>query len=576
MINFVHRHHRKTEVRPTSSCVLESCLILCFYFQSQFFEQYNTISRILDLFTRRQQSVQSVNNLPSEILCKIFEHLQGDAPRYFPPPTDEEMRWYNLWTQEAAQVCRRWREVALGTPSLWRYIMLGKDVKCPGSLGITYIQRSHPLKFELNYVYDSAIVTRAARFQLLNDLSDTILRNRERIQAIHLIGDHGNPLLKLLNEELPAVNSIHSRLPLGFSPPFPDGNWSDPGAPINAMPFSSDSFLFGESSQIKKLSLSGFDARPPAIFHQLTHLSLLRWSGQHTSTVEFFNFLSSCPLLEYLYLQGDPYTDSLPGAPRASSKYGFRSIPMVHLKHIEFRMPFGRLMPAEFLRYLQIPAETTIVWPPAMAGLNAMLRTPPITQLPPPSFCNAISSVIFQCSTQDAFTISKSTLHVDMQYHFQEKAEFMIAAIPDFFRNVKSVILADVDYALPAILPPTDGSLTLPFGVSLLRLFDTYASLENLEVRCTAKCAQPLIKDFVRDYNDHQEEEKEISWLSAINFTLLVSEETEKDFDEVLADAGRRRGSVPFELMIQRDGQPLISADTSRRAIFDSIYRDLY
>ncbi|KAF9560632.1 hypothetical protein CPC08DRAFT_762552 [Agrocybe pediades] len=547
-----------------------------YYRKTEFFDQYTTLTRIFDLFTHRQQSVQSVNNLPSEILCKIFEHLQGDVPGLFPPPTDDEMRWYNLWTQEAAQVCRRWREVALGTPSLWRYIMLGKDVKCPGSLGMTYIQRSHPLNFEINFVYDSFIQTQPARLKLLNDFSDSILANRQRVQALHLTGDHGNPLLKLLNEDLPGVESIHSKLPLGFTPPFPDGHWSDPGAPTNAVPFSTEAPLFGESSRITKLSLSGFDARPPAIFHQLTHLSLLRWGGQYTSAIDFFDFLSACPLLEFFYLQGDAYSDNLPGSPRVSTKYGFRSIPLPCLKRIEFRMPFNRLMPAEFMRYLQIPAQTTIVWPPALTGLNVVLRTPPITQLPPPQFCNMVESIIFQCSSQETFTISGSTLHADMLYHFIDKAEFMIASIPDFFRNIKSIVLADVNLAIPAL--PVEGTSSLPFGVGLTRLFESYDGLEQLEVRCTAKCARALIKGFIAEYNELPNGRSALPRLLSLTFTLSVSEDTEDEFKEVMTEVGARSslGNIPFDVIVQREVEPFLSADSARRAIFDSVLRDLY
>lgn len=537
---------------------------------NQFFDQYNCLTRILDLFNRRQQSVQAINSLPNEILCKIFEHLQGNVPLYFPPPSCEEMQFCNQWIQESTQVCRRWREVALGTPSLWRYVMLNKEIKCPGSFGMTYVQRSHPLKFELTFFYDSLSFMDPNKLKLLNDLCDTILQNRERVQAIHLTGDHGNPLYKLLDEELPAVQSVHP-------PWFPGENGFVPNVPFdpnpvpgNATPFSTESFLFKESSPIKKLSLSGFHARPPSIFHHLTHLSLRRWSTQYTSTVSVLDCLSACPLLEYIYLQGDPYSDSMPGSPRVSSKYGFQSIPMVHMKRIEFWMPLGRLMPAEFLRYLKIPAETTIVWPPSMTRPSSTIRTPPITQLPPPAFCNAISSVIFQCSTQEVFTISNSTLYVDMQYRLHANAEYMVASIPDFFHNIKSVILADVDRGLSTIFPSTDNSVTSPFGLSLMRLFDTYSCLEKLEVRCTTKSAQGLIKDFVRDYQDHQEKYTAIPRLSSVTFSLLVSDDAEeKVFDEVVAEAQRRGlGSMPFDLSIQRDGHPFVSTDISQRAMF--------
>ncbi|KAK7034724.1 hypothetical protein VNI00_012131 [Paramarasmius palmivorus] len=87
--------------------------------RSQMQEIDQKIAEDLDIIRERKSlrnSFAPVNSLPNEVLSQIFYHC---TTGYTPVLTDPEDQWKRVGWISLTQVCRRWRSVALGTPSLY-------------------------------------------------------------------------------------------------------------------------------------------------------------------------------------------------------------------------------------------------------------------------------------------------------------------------------------------------------------------------------------------------------------------------------------------------------------------------
>ncbi|KAJ7887382.1 hypothetical protein B0H13DRAFT_892533 [Mycena leptocephala] len=99
-----------------------------------------------------------VLTLPNEITSEIFVHFLPVYPR-FPPLTGI------LSPTLLTQICRRWREIALGTPALWRAIVLldePDDIPPEHQADISHVWLSRsgrcPLSISLDENYDGNAV----------------------------------------------------------------------------------------------------------------------------------------------------------------------------------------------------------------------------------------------------------------------------------------------------------------------------------------------------------------------------------------------------------------------------------
>ncbi|KZV62201.1 hypothetical protein PENSPDRAFT_758880 [Peniophora sp. CONT] len=100
-----------------------------------------------------------INTLPAELLADIFQlgqeaHAEQHAEENSEVEEDEEDD-YMPFEILASHVCRRWRDVALGTPSLWTFVDFGEGP--PFERSIAYLQRSReaPLDVIIDCTTDS-------------------------------------------------------------------------------------------------------------------------------------------------------------------------------------------------------------------------------------------------------------------------------------------------------------------------------------------------------------------------------------------------------------------------------------
>ncbi|KAF8261011.1 hypothetical protein EI94DRAFT_1789685 [Lactarius quietus] len=78
--------------------------------------RHDAATMVTVLAKRRRNSGCAVAALPPELLSYVFSmNVLSDRP-------GQKNGKYNLGWISATQVCHRWREIALATPSLWRYL----------------------------------------------------------------------------------------------------------------------------------------------------------------------------------------------------------------------------------------------------------------------------------------------------------------------------------------------------------------------------------------------------------------------------------------------------------------------
>ncbi|KAI0032083.1 hypothetical protein K488DRAFT_70893 [Vararia minispora EC-137] len=65
-----------------------------------------------------EESKVAINRLPNELLVQIYHHILDASP-----PIDSDIRVDSI-PLRLSHVCRRWRDVAIGTPRLWQRIIL--------------------------------------------------------------------------------------------------------------------------------------------------------------------------------------------------------------------------------------------------------------------------------------------------------------------------------------------------------------------------------------------------------------------------------------------------------------------
>lgn len=103
--------------------------------------------------------LRPANRLPPELLVHIFSFLGGGA-----------------FVVPASQVCRRWRDVALDTPSLWTIIREEDDVFAAQS----FMERSRQAKLDVSFYID---MRAPDDFLILRSL---VIPHASRIQRLHL------------------------------------------------------------------------------------------------------------------------------------------------------------------------------------------------------------------------------------------------------------------------------------------------------------------------------------------------------------------------------------------------------
>ncbi|KAK6978064.1 F-box domain-containing protein [Favolaschia claudopus] len=164
-----------------------------------------------------------VLSLPDEMVCEIFI-------RFLPPYPDPSPLVGLLSPITLTHVCRRWREIALATPDLWKAIDLippnclshisstrsigpiplsSRHQTRARTLGSLWIKRSgsHPLS------------VRAVDLDKSFPIFSTLLPHRARLEHLTLYLRSGLPLLKLAADSLPRLRSLNLWFQNGLTRP---------------------------------------------------------------------------------------------------------------------------------------------------------------------------------------------------------------------------------------------------------------------------------------------------------------------------------------------------------------------
>ncbi|KAF7322270.1 YDG domain-containing protein [Mycena chlorophos] len=119
-----------------------------------------------------------IQNLPNELLTEIFMRFLPQYPA-FPPLVGPNSPTCLLG------VCRRWRNLALHTATLWRAIKVGAgDSDQEFAVALTWLERSCPALLHLHVMVDKAI---PATHPPLQQLFEAVVANRMRWQYLTLV-----------------------------------------------------------------------------------------------------------------------------------------------------------------------------------------------------------------------------------------------------------------------------------------------------------------------------------------------------------------------------------------------------
>ncbi|OBZ79098.1 hypothetical protein A0H81_00283 [Grifola frondosa] len=284
----------------------------------------------------------SVSKIPSEILCHIFRYVPSaydyashiaykSNPSYiteYPP-----FMWPDNGLRSTRElipitrVCRRWREIALGSPLLWSSISDPSD-----SAALTYLERaggSVPLT-----VYLGRISTQFCR----NVFDSHILRLRElHVMLWYTPGLRSSSFPRYFNSPAPELENLTISI--------------DPNS-ANRPPNVEFPILFdGNIPRLKVLNLHFQTWLPGNHFPNLTHLFLFVPSiATEYEPTAILTLLSKCPMLQDMVVVNV--------APPSDWDYGlrYRSAPLHHLRRVAMgRMPM--LLVAWLLSQIILPTE---------------------------------------------------------------------------------------------------------------------------------------------------------------------------------------------------------------------------
>ena len=223
------------------------------------------------------------NKLPHELLIMIFQHaLSSYTPISFPAIKHDVYIPILHTLKEIAQVCRLWRDIAFGTPTLWTCI---DSRACPADELCHLVQRSAPcpLSLFLNNAACEGVVQ--AYSELLRSISSRLLR---------VDIDMVKPALPAI-EDLLSFDGSTLRCLTMSSPTFETGRRS-----LNS------SILQGQVGSLQALAIAPFFGWIPANhFPRLTHLYIsFDASASPPYPESISTLLCNTPFVEIVHFHG--------------------------------------------------------------------------------------------------------------------------------------------------------------------------------------------------------------------------------------------------------------------------------
>jgi len=210
--------------------------------------------------------LRPINRLPPELLVHIFSYLGGGT-----------------LVVPASQVCQRWRDVALDTPSLWTVIREEDDVFAAQC----FMERSRHAKLDVSFIIG---IRAPVDFEILRSL---VMPHATRIRRLHLevYSDRAYDFYRMLAKRdflLPGLEHFSIRMN--------QPGWHDD---THYGPLPSRESFFGESEFFERLT---FRAVLPLETHLSGTIKSLTLADRVFDLDALLECLDAAPNLEYLAL----------------------------------------------------------------------------------------------------------------------------------------------------------------------------------------------------------------------------------------------------------------------------------
>jgi F-box-like len=264
-----------------------------------------------------RNAVLPVNQLPMEVIAKIFSFLPGFIPCPDTTGFQDDPPFYRWIT--TTFVCRRWRAVALSFPSLWTIIDTGHM-----DATRTFIERSgrSPIDVYLR------CKDRRRRFSPCRQHSDDLvdfIRNLAillpRIRTLH-VGIPDLPVSVTLAMQLEHPAPMLERLAL-----------------CNGSPIVFPKPLFGSlTSSLTHLTIGRISSLPPCRFTNLVQFCLCERIDTCDTMSRIVGLLQDNPSLEELFFGHSPTIQHYPQLPLGTLVSGtdFKSVRLPYLRKLSF------------------------------------------------------------------------------------------------------------------------------------------------------------------------------------------------------------------------------------------------
>jgi len=253
----------------------------------------------------------------------------------------------------ASQVCRQWRYVAIGSPGLWRTILLPRDLNLVPIL----LTRSRPLSIDLEVIDRLSLALAGEERIKLNRFLGLLLQEPERVRSVHLRSMYGRDYLsyKLLQARLVNLQNV--------SIDFEEDRQIEQDLQLSDIGFSSEARV-----NLRQLSLIGGEW-VPLRFQKLKHLFMFDCQIYGRSGYESFldTLKGISQTLETLYLVqcGPAFAEDRTDVMSYHIRSPQQRIPMSSLRSIDITVlegcDWGGLQ-HHFLHNLAIPAYARITW----------------------------------------------------------------------------------------------------------------------------------------------------------------------------------------------------------------------